>query len=119
MLNSVEKHIGVPAYIQIMNVIKKEILLGRLKSDDQLPPVRELAKIFKVNMNTVIRALEKLQGEEVIRAEHGVGYFITITQNIDFSIIGELKKSIEKAKKDGLSLGMMKLLIEEVWKNVK
>lgn len=119
MLNSVEKHIGVPAYMQIMNIIKKEILLGRLKSDDQLPPVRELAGIFKVNMNTVIRALEKLQLEGLIRAEHGIGYFITVTQNIDFSIIEELKKSISKSKKEGLTLDMTKLLIEEVWKSVK
>jgi GntR family transcriptional regulator len=53
MLTKVDKHSGVPAYIKIMNIVKKEIMFERLKIGDQLPPVRELASRFGVNTNTV------------------------------------------------------------------
>ncbi len=119
MLKAVEKHSGVPAYLQIMNTIKKEILIGNLKERDQIPPVRELQKIFRVNVNTVIRALEKLQVEGILEAQHGVGYFIKKSKMINPEVIEILRKSVEELKEMGVDLNTTILVLEEVWENVK
>ena len=44
---------SVALYQQIIHIIKLEILSGRLNNGDKLPPIRELAKILKINPNTV------------------------------------------------------------------
>ncbi|MFP4461484.1 MAG: GntR family transcriptional regulator [Thermotogota bacterium] len=118
MLSSVDKHKGLPVYIQIMNMIKKEIMLGNLKDGDQLPPVRELSKVFDVNTNTVMRAFEKLGSEGLVEAQHGVGYFIHSTSSVDPGVIEETKRYIEVLKRKNIDLPMAKMLIEEVWKSV-
>lgn len=46
MLRKVDKHSGVPAYVQIVNMIKSEIILGNLQQGLQLPTVRELQAIL-------------------------------------------------------------------------
>ncbi len=74
MLYEVDKHSGIPSYLQIMNQIKKEIIMGNLKEGDQLPPVRELSTIFKVNINTILKALDKLETSGYIEAQHGIGF---------------------------------------------
>lgn len=117
MLASVDKHMGLPVYIQIMNMIKKEVMLGNLIDGEQLPPVRELSKIFDVNTNTVMRALEKLSMQEIVEAKHGIGYFIRYATAVDSKVIEDMKCFIRELKKKGMDLPMTKLLVEELWKN--
>lgn len=107
---------GVPAYLQIMNLIKKEIYMGNLKDGDQLPPVRKLAETIGVNTNTVIRSLEKLQYEGIVEAQHGVGYFIKITREINRELLDAIENLVEDLKTNDINLEMATLLIEEVWK---
>ena len=106
MFTKIDKHDGVPAYIQIMNLIKKEIMLGRLENDDQLPPVRELATIFGVNTNTVIRALERLQFEGLLEAEHGVGYFVRSAQAVNKEEVNTISSTLKELKKICIDLHM-------------
>jgi len=116
MLTSVDKHKGLPVYIQIMNMIKKEVMLGNMEDGEQLPPVRELSKVFDVNTNTVMRAFEKLVNEGLIEARHGVGYFIQSANSIDPWVIEETRKYISDLKGKNIDLPMAKMLIEECWK---
>jgi len=116
MLSKVDKHSGVPAYLQIMNIIKKEILLGGLNESDQLPPVREMATIFGVNMNTVMRSLEKLSFEGIVESEHGVGYFIRSKQTLSPEMVETIRDSVKHLRESGLDLPMILLLVEELWK---
>ena len=117
MFYEVDKHSGIPSYIQIMNQIKKEIIIGNLKKGDSLPPVRELSKIFKVNVNTILRALEKLELEGYLEAQHGIGFFISTNIDLRTSIFNEVSNFVEKMKKENLDLETVKLLLEEAWKN--
>jgi len=65
----VDKHSGIPAYVQVMNQVKTEVILGRLVPGNQLPPVRELETMFDVNVNTILKALDKLKSEGVLSSE--------------------------------------------------
>ena len=117
MLRKVDKHSGMPAYIQIENMIKSEILLGNLQKGTQLPTVRELQNTFDVNINTVIKALERLKAEGYIQAEQGVGYFIKKDVDIDQMVIKTIRECISKLKKDGIDYYTAMLIFEEVSKN--
>ncbi len=116
MLQPVEKHSGVPAYVQIIHMIKKEILMGYLTESMRLPPVRELALIFEVNINTVLKALDKMAQEEIVQSEQGIGYFICKTQDVNQAAMPVLRETIRQLKKFGIGLEMTKLLVDELWR---
>ena len=53
-----------PIYIQIMNIIKTDIVCGKIKKGDKLMSTRELAVALKVNPNTIQRVFRELESEE-------------------------------------------------------
>ena len=57
---------SVPIYQQVAVQIKSRILTGSLKSNDQLPSIRNLAKELEVGIITVKKAYEVLLKEELI-----------------------------------------------------
>ena len=46
-----------PIYIQLVEIIRIEIVSGKFKKGQKIPSVRELALIMKVNPNTMQKAL--------------------------------------------------------------
>ncbi len=67
---------GIPIYIQIMDQIKHLVATGRLRPDDQLPTVRQLAMDLRINFNTVARAYRQLDEEGLISTQQGRGTYI-------------------------------------------
>jgi len=67
----------VPIYLQIVEIITKEITSGVLKPGQRIPSVREYAMIFKANPNTISKALQILEDERLIYTERTNGKFIT------------------------------------------
>ncbi|MDR3652792.1 MAG: GntR family transcriptional regulator [Paludibacter sp.] len=63
-------------YIQIGDYINEQILLERWKEGDRILSVRELGVDLQVNPNTVMRAYDFLQNNEIIFNKRGVGYFV-------------------------------------------
>lgn len=72
---------SVAIYQQVIQLIKLEILAERLKNGDQLPPIRELAKILKVNPNTVAKSYYTLEEEGFTISKKGSGNWVN-TKNI-------------------------------------
>ncbi|AHF09516.1 MULTISPECIES: GntR family transcriptional regulator [Dehalobacter] len=66
-----------PIYIQIMNLIKKDIILGKMNLGEKLLSSREYAQNLKVNPNTMVRVFNELEREGVTFTKRGVGTFIT------------------------------------------
>jgi GntR family transcriptional regulator len=81
----------MPIYRQLIYLIKLEILSDRLSDGDQLPPIRELAKILKLNPNTVAKAYYSLEDEGFITSKRGSGNWV----------------NYKKAKLDSLRKGMI------------
>lgn len=65
-----------PIYEQIIDNIKELSLKGVLKSQDRLPSVRQLASMLTVNPNTVSKAYQELERQNVIETVRGKGTFI-------------------------------------------
>ena len=66
-----------PIYLQIMNLIKKQIATSVFSPGQLLESVRELAMVYQVNPNTVQRALSELEREGLVRSERTIGRYIT------------------------------------------
>jgi GntR family transcriptional regulator len=67
---------GIPITDQIVEQIYDRIVLGELRTGEQLPTVRDLAQQLKVNFNTVARAYRILDQAGVINTQHGRGTYI-------------------------------------------
>ena len=65
-----------PIYEQIIDNIKELSLKGKLKTQDKLPSVRELAGMLTVNPNTVSKAYQELERQKVIETIRGRGTFM-------------------------------------------
>jgi len=107
----------MPIYRQLIYMIKLEILSGRLNDGDQLPPIRELAKILKLNPNTVAKAYYTLDEEGFIESKRGSGNWVNYKKaNLDTlrkrMIEDEFKSFLETVFSLGASLEDIKKLIK-------
>lgn len=66
-----------PIYIQLMDVIKKQILAGQLKPGERLSSVRDIALLQGVNPNTAQKALSQLENEGLIITNRTSGRTVT------------------------------------------
>ncbi len=64
-------------YLQIAEMLCDDILLGKYSDEERIPSVREYAAHVEVNVNTVVRAYEWLQMQNIIFTKRGLGYFVT------------------------------------------
>jgi len=64
-------------YLQIVEYIYDRILTGDWQGAERVPSVRDLAVELQVNPNTVMRAYELLQKNEIIENKRGVGNFLS------------------------------------------
>ncbi len=62
-------------YIQISEYVCEQILLKKWKLGDKIISIRELAVQMEVNPNTVQRAYDFLQQQDIITNKRGIGYF--------------------------------------------
>jgi GntR family transcriptional regulator len=62
-------------YIQIAEYVCEQILLKKWKLGDKIISIRELAVQMQVNPNTVQRAYDLLQQQDIITNKRGIGYF--------------------------------------------
>ena len=62
-------------YIQIAEYVCEQILLRKWKLGDKIVSIREMAVQMEVNPNTVQRAYDLLQQQNIIINKRGIGYF--------------------------------------------
>ena len=66
-----------PIYLQIMDEIRRALVLGTLKPGDPLPSIRQLATDLRVNPNTVAQAYGELERDGTAYVQRGKGTFIS------------------------------------------
>ncbi|HXC25065.1 MAG TPA: GntR family transcriptional regulator [Gemmatimonadaceae bacterium] len=65
-----------PIYVQIVDEVRRSLVLGLLKPDTALPSVRQLAGTLRVNPNTVSQAYRELEREGLAYVRRGEGTFV-------------------------------------------
>lgn len=83
-----------PIYIQLVEMIRIDIISGKFKKGQKLPSVRELALMMKVNPNTMQKALVELEDEKLIYTERTNGKYVTE----DEKLIEKIKKQLAQEK---------------------
>lgn len=68
---------NIPIYIQLLEYLKIYLISGTFKAGEKLPSVREFANIFKVNPNTMQKALGELEDMKLIYTERTNGKYVT------------------------------------------
>lgn len=66
-----------PIYQQIMDEIRRALVLGSLQPGDALPSIRQLASELRVNPNTVAQAYRELERDGTAYVQRGQGTFIS------------------------------------------
>ena len=68
---------NIPIYIQLLDHLKIYLISGVFKAGDKLPSVRDFATTFKVNPNTMQKALTELEDMNLIYTERTNGKYVT------------------------------------------
>jgi DNA-binding transcriptional regulator YhcF (GntR family) len=98
---------AVPAYMQLVEQVRRALRLGRLEPGDRLPTVREVAAEVAVNPNTVLKAYRELEHEGMVEGRPGQGTYVVRSlsgpspQTLD-RLRASLESWVDKARADGL-----------------
>lgn len=71
-----------PIFLQIEEILKKQIISGEILPGEKLKSVRELSCEFKVNPNTVQNALKNLENKGLIFTDRTNGKFVSSDNNV-------------------------------------
>jgi len=119
ILFNIDNSSAVPAYQQVKQAVILDIMAGRLNEGDRIPSIRELAKILKLNPNTVAKAYYNLEDEGYIQGRRGSGYVVksqrTKTDNIKR---GMLEDQFKGFLENAFSLGFTKRDIYELMRKL-
>lgn len=66
-----------PIFLQLSELLKSEIVSGKIKPGEKLKSVRDYSAVFKVNPNTVQKALSELEAEGLIYTDRTNGKFVS------------------------------------------
>lgn len=112
-----------PIYEQLKLQIKRQIISGELPPDTMLPSIRTLAKELKIGIITAKRAYDDLAEEGYTYAVLGKGIFVAhgdkqaLAQAAEEKIKGKLSDCADFAIANGIEIGRVEELLEEVWKD--
>ena len=119
MLVSLDPRDSRPLYLQIMDAIRRSLVVGTLRAEDPLPSVRELAAQLLVNPRTVSQAYQELEREGVIYVRRGLGTFVNPDIHPDRHerralARGVAKRALLEARHNGLAVEELITIIREV-----
>ncbi len=93
---------NIPIYIQLLEYIKIYIISGTFKCGEKLPSVRDFAISFKVNPNTMQKALIELEEQGLIYTERTNGKFVTKDEKVVEKLKDEYALTLAKSYFEGM-----------------
>ena len=119
MLVNLDSNDGRPLYLQIIDEVRRAVVVGTLRAEDPLPSVRELAAELVVNPRTVSQAYQELEREGVVYMRRGHGTFVSPTAQRDGEERRTLaravaKRSLLEARRNGLGAEELVMMIQQL-----
>jgi len=108
---------GVPIYRQLVQQVRRDVMLGRLRPGDQLPSVKEVVDLLSVNPNTVVKAFSELEHQGLVVRRQGIGTFVAASPSMTSvpvapRLLGSLARWVDRARQDGLSAEQIRMLLD-------
>lgn len=109
-----------PIYLQIILYIKRGIIAGTIKNDEELPSRRVLSALLGVNPNTVQKAFAILEDEGLITSRAGAKSLIsadieTVEKIREELLLTDIKNITSSLRQMGLSREQAAQLIINNW----
>jgi GntR family transcriptional regulator len=110
---------GVPIYRQLVQQVRREVMLGRLRPGDRLPSLHEVVEALAINPNTVVKAYSELEHEGVVIRRQGVGTFVASSPTqgplpAPRALLSAMARWVGQARKAGLSADQIRALVAGV-----
>jgi GntR family transcriptional regulator len=117
MVFRVDAGSDVPIYRQLVQQVRRDVMLGRLRPGDQLPSVKEVVDALSVNPNTVVKAFGELEHQGMVVRRQGVGTFVSATPPMASlavapRLLASLARWLDRARQEGLSAEQIRMLLE-------
>jgi GntR family transcriptional regulator len=109
MLISLDPQDTRPIYVQIVDEVRRALVLGTLGADDPLPSVRDLAVKLRVNPTTVSQAYRDLERQGLVYVRRGQGTYAS-PGHADGAERGTLaegvaRRALHDARRNGIATG--------------
>lgn len=119
MLVNLEPQDARPLYLQIMDEVRRAVVVGTLQAEDPLPSVRELAAELVVNPRTVSQAYQELEREGVIYVRRGQGTFVSPTVRrgaVERRSLAQAvaKRALLEARRNGVGVEELVMMIQKL-----
>ena len=108
----------IPIYVQVQDAIIKKIILGDYEPGDKIPSIKDLAKDFKINANTVSKSLTDLEAQGILETRRGMGTYIVedkdmIEETVDKYIGSRVSDIIREFEMLGINKQRLIELVKE------
>lgn len=119
MLINLDPRDARPLYLQIMDEVRRALVVGTLRPEDPLPSVRELAAELVVNPRTVSQAYHELEREGVVYVRRGQGTFVSAGAQADSAerqalVRAVAKRALLEARRSGVDVEELVTMMREV-----
>ena len=93
---------NIPIYIQVLEYMKIYLISGVFKCGEKLPSVRDFSTTFKVNPNTMQKALAELENMNLIYTERTNGKYVTKDEKLINKLKDEYAITLAKSYINGM-----------------
>ena len=106
---------GRPIYLQIMDEVRRALVVGTLSPGDPLPSVRELASSLRLNPRTVSQAYQELEREGLVYVRRGQGTFVASVARPDRAAVARTvaRRAMLDAHRHGIGVEDLIAAIED------
>ena len=81
-----------PIWLQVVTLLKQQIVTGQLAPGEKLPGGRDLALRYEINPNTAARVYQALERDGVCQTRRGMGTYVTE----DETVISDLRNKMAR-----------------------
>lgn len=110
-----------PLYEQLVEQLRRQLILGGMEAGAAMPSVRQLATELGINPNTIQKAYRRMEEEGMITSVPGRGSFVSedlaemlVKQRTDQ--MEKTRQTIRLCREMGLSKDTVKEIVETVYK---
>ena len=114
-----------PILEQVAGQIKLKVVSGELEPGAQLPSIREMARLLKINPTTVARIYNQLAAEGVLTLRQGQGVFVSEKRfilapaEVRRIVGGHAREMLVEAMRLGLGKAEIDQIVKEEFANIR
>lgn len=113
---------NIPIYLQIKDQIENAIISQSIDEESKIDSIRDLAKHYQVNPQTISSAYNELLTQEILYKKRGIGMFVALgarekllKQKTDQFIQVDLQDILINGKKLGIKMKEVTNMVTKIY----